>query len=35
MNNKDLKKYKLSGSLFALKTNIKGKLLKQFNYKNV
>ena len=34
MKKKELKKYNFSGSLFKLKTNMKGLTSKQFNFKN-
>ena len=35
MNKKDLQKYKFSGSLFKVKTNMKGITSKKFIYKNI
>ena len=33
MNKKDIKKYKYSGALFKIKTNVRGKLQKKYNIK--
>ncbi len=33
MNKKDIKKYKYSGALFKIKTNVSGKLQKKYNIK--